>query len=105
MRLRRWRIVGVCVRCRSYGEQALKAWRGEADWNKVRREAVALLLAVSLARLYGETKTRIAIAQKTCKHVKTLGMETCATRCIRYLPRPRWGDDARLAPATFWGLG
>jgi hypothetical protein len=36
------------------------------------------LLAESLARLYGKTKTRIAIAQKACKHVKTLEIETCA---------------------------
>lgn len=23
-------------------------------------------------------------------------------KCIWYLPRPRWGNDALLAPATFW---
>ena len=41
-----------------------------------------------------------------CENVKDMrrGRKVAHAPCIWYLPRPRWGDDARLAPATFWSL-
>jgi len=60
------------------------------------------LRSVRAAAPYREKDMRCAATRNCQGHAER---EESRTRAVHLVPaKPRWGDDARLAPATFWSL-